>query len=123
MWAIAQIAARSRANAELKGPPPVTIIDARIDPLRSDGVMLESALKKAGVKVDRTNGVTISKLLAPSPPQGARAGVVRLAAGLFSSLRNLIRRCEYRFRRFAAVEWRPLAPCHQPSQQASRRHP
>jgi len=40
-------------NAELKGLPPVTIINAQIDPLRSDGEMLESALKKAGVKVDR----------------------------------------------------------------------
>ena len=45
---------------ELKGLPPVTIINAQIDPLRSDGEMLESALKKAGVKVDRKvyKGVT-----------------------------------------------------------------
>ena len=47
-------------HAELKGLPPVTIINAQIDPLRSDGEMLESALKKAGVKVDRKvyKGVT-----------------------------------------------------------------
>lgn len=40
-------------NANLKGLPPVTIINAEIDPLRSDGEMLEKALKKAGVKVER----------------------------------------------------------------------
>ena len=47
-------------HAELKGLPPVTIINAQIDPLRSDGEMLEAALKKAGVKVDRKiyKGVT-----------------------------------------------------------------
>ena len=47
-------------HAELKGLPPVTIINAQIDPLRSDGQMLEAALKKAGVKVDRKvyKGVT-----------------------------------------------------------------
>ena len=42
-------------NANLKGLPPVTIINAQIDPLRSDGQMLESALKKAGVRVERKN--------------------------------------------------------------------
>ncbi len=47
-------------NANLKGLPPVTIINAQIDPLREDGAMLQSALKKAGVKVDRKlySGVT-----------------------------------------------------------------
>ena len=40
-------------HANLKGLPPVTIINAQIDPLRSDGEMLEAALKKANVKVDR----------------------------------------------------------------------
>ncbi|MBA3625831.1 MAG: alpha/beta hydrolase [Methylibium sp.] len=40
-------------NAELAGLPPVTIINAEIDPLRSDGELLENALEKAGVKVDR----------------------------------------------------------------------
>ena len=41
-------------NAKLAGLPPVTIINAQIDPLREDGAMLEAALKKAGVKVKRT---------------------------------------------------------------------
>ena len=38
-------------NANLKGLPPVTLINARIDPLRSDADMLQASLKKAGVKV------------------------------------------------------------------------
>ncbi len=47
-------------NAKLAGLPPVTIINAQIDPLREDGAMLQAALKKAGVKVDRKvyDGVT-----------------------------------------------------------------
>ena len=47
-------------NAKLAGLPPVTIINAQIDPLREDGALLETALKKAGVKVKRTvySGVT-----------------------------------------------------------------
>ncbi|GAC1537818.1 MAG: alpha/beta hydrolase [Ramlibacter sp.] len=39
-------------HADLKGLPPVTLINAQIDPLRSDGDMLAEALKKAGVKVE-----------------------------------------------------------------------
>ena len=42
-------------NANLRGLPPVTIINAQIDPLRSDGQMLEAALKKADVRVERRN--------------------------------------------------------------------
>ena len=47
-------------NAKLAGLPPVTIINAQIDPLREDGALLEAALKKANVKVQRTvySGVT-----------------------------------------------------------------
>jgi len=47
-------------NAKLTGLPPVTIINAQIDPLREDGALLQAALKKAGVKVDRKvyDGVT-----------------------------------------------------------------
>jgi uncharacterized zinc-type alcohol dehydrogenase-like protein len=47
-------------NADLAGLPPVTIINAEIDPLRSDGDMLETALREAGVTVDRKlyRGVT-----------------------------------------------------------------
>jgi acetyl esterase/lipase len=39
-------------NANLKGLPGVTLINAQIDPLRSDADLLETALKKAGVKVE-----------------------------------------------------------------------
>ena len=47
-------------NANLKGLPPVTLINAQIDPLRSDSDMLAAALKKAGVKVEHKvyEGVT-----------------------------------------------------------------
>ncbi len=47
-------------NADLKGLPAVTLINAQIDPLRSDGDLLEAALKKANVKVEHTlyEGVT-----------------------------------------------------------------
>lgn len=52
-----------RANvvkADLRGLPPVTIINATLDPLRSDGGMLEDALEAAGVRVEREiyTGVT-----------------------------------------------------------------
>ena len=40
-------------NAKLAGLPPVTIVNAQIDPLREDGALLEAALRKAGVKVQR----------------------------------------------------------------------
>lgn len=40
-------------NADLSGLPPVTIINAQIDPLRSDGELLEDALERAGVEVER----------------------------------------------------------------------
>ena len=47
-------------HAKLAGLPPVTIINAEIDPLRSDGEMLATALKAASVPVDRKvyTGVT-----------------------------------------------------------------
>ncbi len=47
-------------HAKLAGLPPVTIINAQIDPLREDGAQLEAALKTAGVKVERKvySGVT-----------------------------------------------------------------
>ncbi|MVN89511.1 alpha/beta hydrolase [Mucilaginibacter aquatilis] len=46
--------------ANLKGLPAFTIINAELDPLASDGEMLEKKLKDAGVTVDRKvyNGVT-----------------------------------------------------------------
>lgn len=46
--------------AKLEGLPPVTIINARIDPLRDDGAKLEKALQDARVPVERRDfeGVT-----------------------------------------------------------------
>lgn len=46
--------------ADLRGLPPVTIINAQIDPLRSDGDTLTTALKAAGNKVEQKTymGVT-----------------------------------------------------------------
>jgi acetyl esterase/lipase len=40
-------------DAELEGLPPVTLISARIDPLRGDSTKLASALEAAGVEVMR----------------------------------------------------------------------
>lgn len=40
-------------RADLKGLPPTTIINAQIDPLRSDGEMLADKLRKAGVTVEQ----------------------------------------------------------------------
>lgn len=47
-------------GANLRGLAPVTIINARIDPLRDDGAKMEDALKKANVPVERREyqGVT-----------------------------------------------------------------
>jgi len=43
----------SLIDADLSGLPPVTVINARLDPLRSDGAKLEDALRDAGVPVER----------------------------------------------------------------------
>ena len=50
----------SLVDAKLQGLPPVTLINAPIDPLLDDGAMLEAALQKAGVPVERKlyDGVT-----------------------------------------------------------------
>ncbi len=47
-------------RANLRGLPPVTIINDQIDPLRDDGLLLERALRAAGVPVERRvyDGVT-----------------------------------------------------------------
>jgi len=40
-------------DADLRGLPPVTIVNAHLDPLRSDGAKLLDALEDAGVEVER----------------------------------------------------------------------
>jgi acetyl esterase len=47
-------------NADLYGLPDTTIINATIDPLRSDGAMLEAALRAAGVAVLRREYLGVS---------------------------------------------------------------
>ena len=41
------------SKADLHGLPPVTIVNAEIDPLRDDGAALEANLRAAGVPVER----------------------------------------------------------------------
>ena len=47
-------------KADLKGLPPTTIVNAQIDPLRSDGETLAQAMRAAGVRVEQRTfpGVT-----------------------------------------------------------------
>ncbi|WP_334656929.1 alpha/beta hydrolase [Sphingomonas panaciterrae] len=47
-------------RANLRGLPPTTIVNAQIDPLRSDGETLAQAMRRAGVKVEQRTfpGVT-----------------------------------------------------------------
>jgi acetyl esterase/lipase len=62
-------------RAQLQGLPPVTIINAAIDPLLSDGAMLEAALQRAGVPVQRRvyEGVTHEFFGMAAVVQDARA--------------------------------------------------
>lgn len=46
--------------ADLRGMPPVTIINAQIDPLRSDGDTLAVALKAAGGKVEQKTFIGVT---------------------------------------------------------------
>lgn len=64
-------------RANLAGLPPVTIINASIDPLRSDGEMLEEALQTAGVPVERRiySGVTHEFFGAGAVVEKARAAM------------------------------------------------
>ena len=41
------------SKADLRGLPPVTIVNAQVDPLQDDGAVLETALRTAGVSVER----------------------------------------------------------------------
>ena len=70
-------------KADLKGLPGVTIINAEIDPLESDGARLAEALKKAGVKVDRhvSEGVTHEFFgMAPLVDDAERAQAIAVKA-------------------------------------------
>jgi acetyl esterase/lipase len=75
-------------HADLKGLPPVTLINAQVDPLRSDSDLLEAALKKAGVKVDHkvyagtTHGFFGMAAVVPEAKQAQELAGKRLKASL-----------------------------------------
>ena len=71
-------------NADLKGLPPVTIINAQIDPLRTDGELLAAALKKAGVNTERRvyDGVTHEFFGAAAVVKDAQAAQTYVGARL-----------------------------------------
>jgi acetyl esterase/lipase len=63
-------------EADLSGLPPTAIINAEIDPLRSDGEMLAEAMEAAGVEVEQQtfDGVTHEFFgMAPVVPQAEEA--------------------------------------------------
>jgi len=63
-------------HANLQGLAPVTLINAEVDPLRDDGALMETALKAAGVSVERRvySGVTHEFFgLGPLVQQAAQA--------------------------------------------------
>ncbi len=60
-------------DAPLEDLPPVTLITARIDPLRSDGAKLESALRRADVAVERTDYEGVTHEFFGAAPVVARA--------------------------------------------------
>ena len=77
-------------HANLKGLPPVTIINAQIDPLRSDGMMLESALKSAGVKVTHKDYMGVTHEFFGTAAVVSKAQEAQTFAGeqLMSSFKN-----------------------------------
>jgi len=79
-------------HANLQGLPPVTLINAEVDPLRDDGALMETALKTAGVNVERRvySGVTheffgLGNLVQKSAQAQAYAGE-RLTADLHRAI-------------------------------------
>ncbi|WP_268796446.1 alpha/beta hydrolase [Pseudomonas huanghezhanensis] len=93
-------------HADLKGLPPVTVINAEIDPLRDDGAQLETALRRAGVSVERQvySGVTheffgTAAVVAKAQQAQEYAGQ-RLKADLKSA------------RAWTASKWVTLSVCH-----------
>jgi acetyl esterase/lipase len=68
----------------LAGLPPATIINAQIDPLRSEGEAYAAKLRAAGVTVDQTTyaGVTHEFFGAGAVVAKAKLAVAQAAAGL-----------------------------------------
>ena len=75
-------------RADLHGLPPVTIINADIDPLRDDGLALEKALEAAGVRTDRQvyPGVTHEFFGMGKVVSGARAAEDHALANIKQAL-------------------------------------
>ncbi len=83
----------SRLNilgANLKGLPPTTIITAQLDPLRTDGEMLASKLRDAGVTVDYKNfdGAAHEFFGQGAVQPLAKQAVQFAASGLKNALKN-----------------------------------
>ncbi|WP_277978910.1 alpha/beta hydrolase [Sphingomonas phyllosphaerae] len=80
--------------ANLRGLPPTTIINAQIDPLRSDGETLATAMRAAGVKVEQKTypGVTHEFFGMAKVVRGAKdandLAVARLKAAFAASARR-----------------------------------
>jgi acetyl esterase len=79
-------------HAKLSLLPPVTIINAQIDPLRSDGAMLEEALKQVNVKVKRKEyeGVTHDFFGAAASPAGRQEGADFRRRAAQGSIRRVV---------------------------------
>jgi acetyl esterase/lipase len=80
-------------DADLAGLPPVTIINASIDPLRGDGAKMETALKRAGVPVQRRDyeGVTHEFFGAAAVVEKARDAQAYAGARLRAGASTLFR--------------------------------
>lgn len=76
----------SLVNADLRGLPPVTVINAEIDPLRSEGELLAQRLRDAGVEVEHHlhRGVTHEFFGMTAVVGKAKKAVEQAAAGLRS---------------------------------------
>lgn len=76
----------SLVNADLRGLPPTTIVNAEIDPLRSEGEQLAQRLRDAGVEVDHHvySGVTHEFFGMGAVVGDAKKAVKQAAAGLRS---------------------------------------
>lgn len=77
-------------SANLRGLPPTTIINARIDPLRSDGETLADAMRAAGDRVEQRTfeGVTHEFFGMGSVVRGAYDANAWAISRLKSALRN-----------------------------------
>jgi acetyl esterase len=76
---------------DMKGLPPTTIINAQIDPLRSEGEMLAEKLQQAGVKVDHKtySGVTHEFFGMSAVLPEAKQAVAYAAEGLKSAFNQV----------------------------------